>query len=105
MASQMQLSNVFFLPFQPSELATSIYSAAGVNLIPLVPGGVKTALPSKTGVCLSCGQPIVFAFGDDCRFAQLVREYDAGDCVSANDGRQLADVIKALASVQKECGR
>ena len=98
MAEEMKLPNVEFLPFQPSELATSIYSAAGVNLIPLVPGGVKTALPSKTGVCLSCGQPVVFCFGEDCRFAQTVRTYKAGDCVSAEDPAELAEVIRTLSA-------
>lgn len=96
MAEEMNLLNVEFLPFQPAELATSIYSAAGVNLIPLVPGGVKTALPSKTGVCLSCGQPVIFCFGENCRFAETVRAYHAGDCVSAEDPAELANVILAL---------
>lgn len=102
MAKEMELSNVTFLPFQPAELATSIYSAAGVNLIPLVPGGVKTALPSKTGVCLSCGQPIVFAFGEDCRFAQTVAAHSAGMCVSAKDPAEMADAIRSLAMADQK---
>lgn len=97
MAADMALSNVEFLPFQPSELATSIYSAAGVNLIPLVPGGVQTALPSKTGVCLSCGQPVVFCFGKNCRFAKLAETYKAGACVSAEDAEELAAAIRGIA--------
>ena len=91
------LANVTMLPLQPSELATSIYSAAGVNLIPLVEGGVNTALPSKTGVCLSCGKPVIFCFGENCAFADTVRQYGAGDCVSATDAQGLADAIVALA--------
>lgn len=99
MATNMSLSNVEFLPFQPSELATSIYSAAGVNLIPLVPEGVKTALPSKTGVCLSCGQPVIFCFGKDCHFAKVVESYQAGDCVSAQDPAELAVSIAKLSEM------
>ena len=91
------LPNVTMLPLQPSELATSIYRAAGVNLIPLVDGGVKTALPSKTGVCLSCGKPVIFCFGENCAFADTVRRYHAGDCVSATDPQKLADAIAVLA--------
>lgn len=97
MAKDMALSNVTFLPFQPSELATAVYSAAGANLIPLVPDGVKTALPSKTGVCLSCGQPIVFCFGKDCNFSKIAQEYQAGICVSAQDPKELAAAIETLA--------
>lgn len=102
MAKEMELTNVQFLPFQPAELATSIYSAASVNLIPLVPGGVKTALPSKTGVCLSCGQPIVFAFGENCRFAQVVESYHAGVCVSAQNPEEMAKAIRTLAAEKKD---
>ena len=102
MAKEMELTNVQFLSFQPAELATSIYSAAGVNLIPLVPGGVKTALPSKTGVCLSCGQPIVFAFGENCRFAQVVESYHAGVCVSAQNPEEMAKAIRTLAAEKKD---
>lgn len=93
MGIEKGLTNITFMPLQPSELATSIYSAAGVNLIPLVPGGVRTALPSKTGICLSCGQPIIFAFGKDCRFAEIVKAYGAGVCVSAEDENELAEAI------------
>ena len=57
------LSNVMMLPLQPSELAEHIYSMAGVNVIPLVEGGSKTAMPSKSGIVLSCGQPVIFCFG------------------------------------------
>lgn len=97
MATEMSLSNATFLPFQPSELATAVYSAAGANLIPLVPDGVKTAMPSKTGVCLSCGQPIVFCFGKDCNFSKITEQYQAGLCVSAQDPQELADAIAVLA--------
>lgn len=92
-AIKKKLTNILFLPLQAPELATSIYSAAGVNLIPLVPGGVKTALPSKIGVCLSCGRPIIFAFGKECRFAELVKKYTVGDCVSAEDEMELVEAI------------
>ncbi len=102
MAKEMELPNVTFLPFQPAELATSIYSAAGVNLIPLVPGGIKTALPSKTGVCLSCGQPIVFAFGADCRFAQMVESHGACVCVSAKDSEEMANAIRTVAAGERK---
>lgn len=101
MAEDMQLFNVSFLPFQPAELATSIYSAAGVNLIPLVPDGVKTALPSKTGICLSCGQPVIFCFGKDCRFAELVRQMGAGECVSAEEQGDLVAAIQTLAKQEE----
>ena len=96
MAEEMNLKNVEFLPFQSAELATSVYSAAGVNLIPLVPGGVKTALPSKTGVVLSCGRPTIFAFGQDCVFSRLITGTGCV-CVDPSAPRELAEQIALCA--------
>lgn len=85
--------NVIMLPMQPSELALHIYSAASVNLIPLVTGGTKTALPSKTGVVLSCGRPTIFTFGEDSYFSYILNKYNAGKSVSSNSAEQLANSI------------
>lgn len=95
-------ANVRMLPLQPPELAEHIYCMAGVNIIPLVEGGPKTAMPSKTGVVLSCGRPAIFCFGAGTRFAQTVQECGAGTSVSATDETELADAIRTL---QAETGR
>lgn len=97
MAEEKGLTNIDFLPFQPAELATSVYSAAGVNLIPLVKGGTKTALPSKTGVVLSCGRPAIFTFGEGTTFGNLLEETGAGTSVDPEDPNKLAAAIEKLA--------
>lgn len=97
MVAEKGLKNVEFLPFQPSELATSVYSAAGVNLIPLVKGGTKTALPSKTGVVLSCGRPAIFTFGEGTTFSNMLEESGAGISVDPEDPKKLAAAIEKLA--------
>lgn len=96
--AKYSLDNVQMLPMQPSTLATSVYFAAGVNIVPLVEGGVKTALPSKTGVVLSCGRPVIFAFGIDCEFSKQLMRYDAGVSVSASDSSELAKRIQELSN-------
>lgn len=93
------LKNVTMLPMQPSELATHIYSAAGVNIIPLVAGGTKTAMPSKTGVVLSCGKPVIFTFGKESSFAKKVMENKAGYSIDATKESELVD---AILRIQKE---
>lgn len=99
MAKDME--NVSILPMQPSELATHIYSAAGVNLIPLVAGGTKTALPSKTGVVLSCGKPCIYTFGVDSRFSRMMEDHLAGVCVEADDSEALAEAVREYAQSEK----
>ena len=98
------LKNVTMLPMQPSELATHIYSAAGVNIIPLVAGGTKTAMPSKTGVVLSCGQPVIFTFGNESRFARKVMENKAGASVNPTDYAEFAHLIRDFSN-QEFCSR
>lgn len=87
------LDNVRMLPMQPPELATSVYSAAGVNIIPLVEGGIKTALPSKTGVVLSCDRPVIFAFGETSCFERICKLFCAGECVSSSNCNKLTKAI------------
>lgn len=88
--------NVLMFPLQPPELAEHIYSMAGVNIIPLVKGGPRTAMPSKTGVVLSCGRPVIFCFGSGTRFADKIEEYGAGTSVSATNEDELVRAIKDL---------
>lgn len=87
------LNNITMLPMQPRELAVHIYSAAGVNIIPLVAGGTKTAMPSKTGVILSCGQPAVFCFDASERFISMVKKNKVGDVVAPENYKELAKII------------
>ena len=87
------LKNITMLPMQPSELATHIYSAAGVNIIPLVAGGTKTAMPSKTGVVLSCGKPVVLCFDASERFVNTVYESKAGMVVHPDKPTELSNAI------------
>lgn len=98
---EKRLDNVSVYPLQPSSYATSIYSAAGVNLISLVKGGTKTALPSKTGVCLSCGRPVIFCFDKDSKFHALCEKYDVGECVSSTDAADLAKAIMRCCAERK----
>lgn len=96
MALNMKLINVDFIPFQPSSLATAIYSAAGVNLVTLVKGGIRTALPSKTGIILSCGNSAVFAFGSDSCFAGVLENHKVFCCINETDEKALAEKIVLL---------
>lgn len=93
MADEFKLTNIEFLQMQPEELAPHIYSSAGVNIIPLVNGGVKTALPSKTGICLSCGKPVILCVEKNSHYAELIKNYSAGIVVEPDDYNELADMI------------
>lgn len=92
------MKNVTLLSMQPSEMATSIYSMANVNIIPLVKGGVKTALPSKTGVCLSCGRPVLLCMEKNSKISNLIEQTNSGVAVEPDDCKMLAQTITDFAN-------
>ena len=88
------ITNISFWPMQPPELAPLIYSAADVNVIPLVKDVYKTALPSKTATCLACQKPTIFAIGKDSKFGQKAMKEADCPVVEANNPNELAEAIK-----------
>lgn len=92
-AKEYEISNISFWPMQPPELAPVIYSAASINVIPLVKGIYRTALPSKTATCLACQQPIIFAIGRDSKFGQKVMKETGCLVVESDKAEELVEAI------------
>lgn len=88
--------NIQLFPLQSPELAEHIYSMAGVNIIPLVNHGIKTALPSKTGVVLSCGRPTLFCFGKDTQFEKRFGKYSNVFVCSSVNAKEMATKIQEI---------
>ena len=95
-AKEYGITNIHFWPMQPPELAPVIYSAADVNVIPLVKDVYRTALPSKTATCLACQKPIIFAIGKVSKFGKKALDEAGCPVVAADKVEELVEVIKAL---------
>lgn len=95
------ITNISFWPMQPPELAPAIYSAADVNVIPLVKDVYRTALPSKTATCLACRKPIIFAIGKESKFGQKAMTEAGCSVVEADKPEELAETIRGLQSGDK----
>lgn len=102
-AKEYGIKNISFWPMQPPELAPVIYSAADVNVVPLVKEVFRTALPSKTATCFACGKPVVFAIGKESKFGQKVMNETGCPVVESDDAKELADAIKAVKQGKVEC--
>lgn len=96
LAIELQSKNVAFHDMMSSDCASAIYSAADVNIIPLAENIYRTALPSKTATCLACGKPIVFAFGQESKFGQMIHKQVDAQLVAANDETELCAAIKRV---------
>ena len=92
-AEEYGIVNISFHPMQPPELAPAIYSAADVNVIPLVKDIYRTALPSKTATCLACQKPVIFAIGKESRFGLKVIEEAKCSVVDADNPGELSETI------------
>lgn len=105
-AKEYGILNISFWPIQPPEFAPAIYSAADVNVIPLVKDVYRTALPSKTATCLACQKPIVFAIGVESKFGKKVM-FEAG-CPVVDPDRS-DDLVNTLRKIkgcvpEEKCG-
>lgn len=88
------LSNVIFYPMQLPKYAAHIYSMADINIIPLKEGIIKTALPSKTAICLSVGKPIIACVDKDSKFAESISSCENSEVVNSDDIKGLATYIE-----------
>lgn len=100
-AKEYGINNISFWPMQPPELAPLIYSAADVNVIPLVKDVYRTALPSKTATCLACQKPIIFAIGKDSKFGQRAMKEAGCPVVEADRADELVQAIIIVQNSEK----
>lgn len=100
-AKEYGITNISFRPIQPAELAPLIYNVADVNVIPLVKGVYKTALPSKTATCLACKKPIIFAIGRESKFGQKAMRKAGCPVVEANKPEELVEAIRVVQGGKK----
>lgn len=100
-AKEYGVTNISFWPMQPPELAPVIYSAADVNVIPLVKDVYRTALPSKTATCLACQKPIIFAIGKESKFGQKAMNEAGCPVVEADRAEELVNMIQKVKDDKK----
>lgn len=93
------LPNVTMLPMQPSRYAESIYAQADLNVIPLMPGGIKTALPSKTATVLRVNKPVVFCIDASSEFMRTLKENNGLDKIYFTDVKDKNNLMEVITSI------
>ncbi len=101
-AKRYGIQNISFWAMQPPEMAPLIYSAADVNIIPLVKDVYRTALPSKTATCLACQKPIIFAIGRDSVFGQKTVSEAGCLVVESDKAEELVDAIREVQTDKRD---
>ncbi len=100
-AKEYGICNVSFWPMYSPEMAPLIYSAADVNVIPLVKDVFRTALPSKTATCLACQKPIIFVIGKDSGFGKKATNEAGCPVVESDDAEEFAREIQKIRAGDK----
>ncbi len=95
-ASELGLTNVRFLAFQPLEQLPLMRAAADVQLSPHRTGTTGYSLPSKIYEVMSSGRPIIVSADAGSDVATLVHQSACGLCVPPGDPAALAEAILTL---------
>lgn len=87
-----ELDNVTFLPLEPQEMVSDVYSACSVCLIPLKKGIIGNSVPSKAGLLMACKRAIISSVDKNSNYYNMINEY-AGIAVDTDDPDALARAI------------
>lgn len=87
------IKNIQVFPLQPASRLSEIYSVGDLELVPIEKGITKMALPSKTGVIMSCGSPLLALVDEGSEIAQIVREHEIGVALEHGSAEKLAEAI------------
>lgn len=90
------LTNVHFLPLQPQERVSEVYSACSACLIPLKKGIIGNSVPSKAGLLMACRRPIISSVDRGSDFAKMINEHHIGIAVDNADPEAVCDAIMKL---------
>lgn len=93
-AHTMGLSNIRFIPTQPS--MASVQAAADVSLVLQRSNVLDVNLPSKIPAIMASGRPMIAGLNPTGDAAKIVRNAACGIMIDPGDGAQLADAITRL---------
>ncbi len=95
-AKTLKLKNVVFVPAQPKEQMPRYWSLCDVSLVHLRNTRLfKTVIPSKIFESMAMGLPVLLSAPEG-EATDIVKQYDAGICVPAEDPRALAEAVLRL---------
>jgi colanic acid biosynthesis glycosyl transferase WcaI len=97
MARQYQLSNLSFLPIQPTELFASTLAAADMLLINQRASVTNMSLPGKLTSYFASGRPVVAAASPESEAARELVDTGAGVLVPPDQPELLLEAIRKLA--------
>ena len=95
-ASERNICNVDFYPWQSAEIISDVYSSCDISLIPLSTGVINNSFPSKGSILMACGKVILCATESSSDYYRMINDNNVGRCVSNRNPQEAAVAIREL---------
>ena len=95
-AEALRLDNIDFLPLEPQNMVSDVYSACSVCLIPLKKGVIGNSVPSKAGLLMACKRPVINSVDEGTSYYREFNENGIGISVPNDNYDALVDAIRYL---------
>lgn len=90
---EKRIENIRFLPFQPYEDISNVYSLGDIGVIISKKNIGNNSFPSKTWSIMSAERAVLASFDEDSELCKIVNNCNCGICVSPEDKISLKDAI------------
>ena len=102
-AKANNLDNIVFLPLQPQDLVSDVYSACSACIIPLKHGVIGNSVPSKAGLLMACKRPIITSSDKGSKYNLMINENGIGYAYGDDEAKKIAESILFLSNNGKLC--
>ncbi len=96
------LDNIVFLPLEPQNMVSDVYSACSVCIIPLKKGIIGNSVPSKAGLLMACKRPIITSVDKNSDYYNMINKH-VGIAVSQDNPEAIVQAILDLKNNKEKC--
>lgn len=100
---EKQLNNIVFLPLQPQDMVSDVYSACSTCIIPLKHGVIGNSVPSKAGLLMACRRSIVTSTDKGSKYNSMIKDNGIGFAFGDNEPEKMAEAILKLSENTELC--
>lgn len=97
------LDNILFLPLEPQEMVSDVYSSCSICFIPLKKGIIGNSVPSKAGLLMACKKTIVTSSDKESVYFENFNKFNVGIAKSVDDVEGVVNSIILLRENKKVC--
>lgn len=98
-----KLNNILFLPLQPQDMVSDVYSACSTCIIPLKHGVIGNSVPSKAGLLMACKRSIVTSTDKESKYNSMIKDNELGFAYGDDEPEKMAKAILKLSKDKELC--